>query len=904
MMILVNGIEYAKEFSDDEVLSLLHPYVATWFRKRYGVLTPPQRMAIPYIKAGKHVLISSPTGTGKTLAAFLAIIDELVRLDLSDSLEDRVYAVYVSPLRALNNDMRKNLLVPLNEIGELVRKELGRSLRIRVAVRTSDTTPQEKARMLREPPHILITTPESLAIALVAPRFRNLLKKVRWVIVDEIHELASSKRGAHLALSLERLEDLVGYEIQRIGLSATIAPLEEVARFLAGYRDDGSPRPVVIVDARFSKPMDIRVVCPALDLVYTPADVINEAIYEELKKLVLSHRTTLVFTNTRSATERVVYKLKKLLGESGVINADEIEAHHGSLSRDVRLDVEERLKQGKLRVVVSSTSLELGIDIGYIDLVVLLSSPKSVTRLLQRVGRSGHHVMAVSKGRLIVVDRDDLVECTVLAKLAMERKIDRVKIPRNALDILAQHIVGMSLEKPRTLEEIERIVRRSYPYHDLPREDLENVVKYLAGMYPGLEDFNVYAKIRYDPETRIVRKRKGARMIYMLNVGAIPDEAKIPVIAIIEGRYRYVGDLEEGFVEILSPGDVFVLSGRTFRVLRIEPTRVVVTPAEGERPTVPTWFSEMLPLAYDSALEVGKFRRIVAELIRTLPRDEVVKWLVENYGIEIHAANYIYDYILEQMLFMDGLVPSDKLVVLEVWYDKARGCTNIVFHTLFGRRVNDVLSRAYAYALSNLVGTHVRITVTDNGFMLTIPTLIEVSETLLKRLVESVRSDNVEELARKALRYTELLKKRFRHCAERAFMLLRRYRGVDVSIARRQFNAEKLLRIVEEMDRFPVLEETYREILEDFMDLEHAKEVLSKIERGEIEIRYFFSGDVPSPFAHNIVAFGYSDVVLMEDKRKLIAMLHTLAMKVISSKGRLSERINQSSSTESASTAT
>ncbi len=885
------SIIYAKEFSDDEVYSYLHLYVREWFANRYGRFTPPQRMAIPYIKQGYNVLISSPTGTGKTLAAFLAIIDELIRLDIEDNLEDHVYAVYVSPLRALNNDMKRNLSTPLAEINGIVRKHLGRDLRIRIAVRTSDTLPHEKARMLKEPPHILITTPESLATALVAPRFRNLLKNVRWVIVDEIHELAGSKRGSHLALSIERLEDLVGKPLQRIGLSATIAPLEEVALFLGGYNDDGTPRTVVIVDARFAKPIDIKVICPKVDLVYAPAQAVNEAIYEELKRLILEHRTTLVFTNTRSATERVVYKLKKVLGESGILNADEIEAHHSSLSRDVRLNVEEKLKQGKLRVVVSSTSLELGIDIGYIDLVVLLSSPKSVTRLLQRVGRSGHHFEAVSKGRIIVVDRDDLVECTVLAKLAYERKIDRVKIPKKPLDVLAQHIVGMSLEKPRTVDEILRIVRRSYPYHELTKDELLSVIRYLAGMIPGLEDYNVYAKIRFDPTSEVVGRRRGARMIYMLNVGTIPDEAKIRVFCLDNGRYRYVGDLEEGFVEILSPGDIFVLGGRTYRVIALNPTSVIVVPAEGEKPTVPTWFSEMLPLAYDSALEVGRFRRTVAEMIKRCSRNEVVEWIAKNYNLEIHAAENIYEYILEQMLFTDGLVPSDKLIVVEIWRDPEKGITNIIFHSLFGRRVNDVLSRAYAYVLSQLIGLPVRISVTDNGFMLS--TESEIDMEVIEKMLKNVSSSNVEQLVRQAIRRTELLKKRFRHCAERAFMLLRRYKGVDVSLARRQFNAEKLLKVVEEIPNFPVLEETYREILEDFMDLTHAKEVLEKIERGEIEVRIFVNKHpVPSPFAHNIVAYGYSDIVLMEDRRRLIAALHQLVKKVIETKMSTSETLS------------
>lgn len=883
----LNGFAYAHEFEDDEVLKFLLPQIAQWFKNRYGSLTPPQKMAIPYIKSHYNVLISSPTGTGKTLAVFLPIIDELYRYALNNELRDQVYVIYISPLRALNNDMQKNLVQPLSDIGEHIRKELGVDIDIRIGVRTSDTLPHEKSKMVRMPPHILITTPESFALALNAPKFREKLATVKWVVVDEVHELASSKRGAHLSLSLERLVDLAGRDYQRIGLSATIAPLEDVARFLAGYDDNNSPRPIVIADARFSKPIDIRVAVPRFDLVYTPASTLNEAIYEELVKLILQHRTTLVFTNTRSATEKVVYKLKKSLSLNGVLNADEIEAHHSSLSRDLRLEVEDKLKKGLLRVAVSSTSLELGIDIGYIDLVVLLSSPKSVTRLLQRVGRAGHNAYAVSKGVMIVVDRDDLVECTVLAKLALQRKIDRIKIPKKPLDILAQHIVGMSLEKPRTFDEILRIIKRSYSYHEITEEELMSVVNYLSGRYPGLEDYNVYAKIRYDESSRIIGKKRGARMIYQLNVGAIPDEAKVVVVAMVNGKKQYIGDLEEGFAEILAPGEIFVLGGKSYRVLALHPTHVIVEPVEGEKPTVPSWFSEMLPLAYDSALEVGKFRRVVAELISYMPKEHVIAWLVKEYNIEKHAAEYIYDYIYQQMAFTNTKVPSDKFVLVEIWPDNEKGTTNVIFHSLFGRRVNDVLSRAYAYVFVKHLGESVKITVTDNGFMLTFSSPIKARD--VKKLILEVSYMNVENIVRKAVRATELFKKRFRHCAERAFMLLRRYKGVDVSIARRQVNAEKVIQVLEKYDRFPIIEETYREILEDFMDLTHAKEVLRNMENGEIEIEVIESHFAPSPLAHNIIAYGYSDVVLMEDKRKLIAKLQDMVKKVLDEKRRIDE---------------
>ncbi|MEM2682138.1 MAG: DEAD/DEAH box helicase, partial [Zestosphaera sp.] len=434
--------------SECDLSKYLRDYVIEWFKSRFGKFTPPQLMAIPKIKEGRNVLISSPTGTGKTLAVFLPVIDELLGDAELGLLEDYVYVVYVSPLRALNNDMRKNLIQPVLEIREYALKKRGLDLpEIRISVRTSDTSPTEKARMLVKPPHILITTPESLAISVTAPKFREKLKSVRWVVVDEIHELASSKRGALLTLTIERLEELVSRRIQRIGLSATISPLEEVAKFLVGYDDSGNSRDCVIVDARFVKPVDLHVITPRVNIVTASAEELNESIYRELKKIVNSHRTTLVFTNTRSSTERVVHKLKKILAGNSVEDLDEIEAHHSSLSRDVRLEVENKLKEGKLRVVVSSTSLELGIDIGYIDAVVLLSSPKSVTRLLQRVGRSGHNVRDVSRGYLVAVDRDDLVEISVLTYLARLKKLDNVHIPMKPLDILAQVLVGMSLEK-------------------------------------------------------------------------------------------------------------------------------------------------------------------------------------------------------------------------------------------------------------------------------------------------------------------------------------------------------------------------------------------------------------------------------------------------------------------------
>jgi len=871
------------ELDDEAILSMLRPYVSAWFKEKYGSFTDPQRGAIPLIKQGRNVLISSPTGTGKTLAAFLAILDDLLSMGERGELEDKIYAIYVSPLRALDNDMYRNLVQPLAEIQEKAKQMGLQPPEVRVGTRTSDTPANEKARMLRRPPHILITTPESLAISLVAPKFRERLATARWVIVDEIHEMASNKRGSHLVLTLERLEELIkehgGRGLQRIGLSATISPLEEVALFLGGFNDDGTPRPVEIVDARFAKPFDIRVVTPKVDLIHGDPDKINEEIYNTVAELTRAARTTLVFTNTRSATERVVFKLKKIMKSKGYVDMDEVEAHHSSLSREVRLNVEERLKRGELKLVVSSTSLELGIDIGYIDLVVLLSSPKSVSRLLQRVGRAGHHVTQVSRGIMVAVNRDDLVESTVLAKAAMERKIDNVRIPRNPLDVLAQHVIGMSIERVWRIDEAYRVIRRAYPFHDLSWEDYMNVLHFLGGS--PLEDERVYSKIRLDEELGEFGRKRSARMIYQLNAGTIPDEAKIKVMS----RGRSIGNLEEEFVEILEPGDIFVLGGKTYRFLKADGMKVFVEPAEHERPTVPSWFSEMLPLAFDSALLVGEFRERIGQLIGQGMIDEARRVLTQEYRLEPHAAEEIIQYTWEQLAYT-GVVPGRRNVLIE-YFQGDDGSWNITFHALFGRRTNDALSRAYGAVLSDHLNVPVKVSVTDNAFMLTYEGR-QPDEDLVNHLLRSVTSSNIRSILERAVSRTEMMRRRFRHVAQRSFMILRRYRGYERSPERMQLSAQKLLEVMmEEMPQSPVVRETYREILEDYMDLRAAQRVLSLIESGDIKVWVRGPLPYPSPFAHNVFVKEYSDVILMEDRQKIIAYLHDKIMEYLKSKGKV-----------------
>jgi ATP-dependent Lhr-like helicase len=852
------GITYIKKpWTDEESLSCLEENVRKWFIRNFEELTPPQKFSFKLISQGKNVLITAPTGSGKTFSAFIAIISDLFKLSKRGELKNSVYCIYVSPLRALDNDIYKNLLLPL--------KEIKSSGEVTAGIRTGDTSSYERQKQLRDPPHILITTPESLAILLNSRRFLEKLKTVKWVVIDEIHELASNKRGVHLSLSIERLREIVGRDFIRIGLGATLYPLQEAARFLVGYEEGGRERDCRIVDVSWFKPFDLKLVCPTNDIIYTNADEMNRLMYNKLDEIIKNHDTTLVFTNTRSGTERVVHHLK------GRWKDDIIAAHHGSLSREIRWDVEDRLKNGLLKAVISSTSLELGIDIGYIDVVVQIGSPKSVTRCVQRIGRSGHGLRDTAKGIIIGMDRDDLVECAIMLKCARERNLDKIKTPRNCLDVLAQHVVGMGLNKKWKVREAFNVIKSSYCYHDLDYDVFISLLHYIAGHYADLEDRSIYGKIWFDEEEGVFGRRgRYTKVIYYLNLGTIPDEVKVDVYN-LEPR-RYVGSIEEEFLERLRKKDIFVLGGKTYEFRYARGMTCYVQECEGEIPTIPAWFSELLPLSYELALEIGKFRARVGECLK---KNQEIRKLLTELPLDEKSKRAIEQYFKAQYRYL-ARIPTNKDLLIEETRD-LRNRKLLVFHFLFGRRVNDALSRIFAIVIGKMIKSDVIATINDNGFSLLLPD----KEFSIQEVFKQIFTCNIKELLKKNIRRTELMKRRFRHCSARSFLVLRNYKGHKISVRKQQVSSQSLLRVCEEIDKdFPIVVETYREILEDVMDVERAEKVLENIKKGKIKYE-FVKTEVPSPFAHNLIVLGEADIVLMKDRRERLIELHEAIMSKI-----------------------
>lgn len=856
------GISYVDApMQNKDIISLLHSPFKEWFVGKFGSFTLPQRFAFPVINNRENVLVSAPTGSGKTLSAFGSVLNEMLDLEAKGKLEDRVYCIYVSPLKALNNDVEKNLNGPLREIEEM----LGREVNLRVGVRTGDTTAYEKQKMLKNPPHILITTPESLAIVLSSVKFFEHLHGCEWMIVDEIHSLAENKRGVHLSLTMERL-GRVCPGLTRIGLSATVSPIEDVAQFLVGAGD------CKIVDVQFIKEYDFAVMSPVENLIDTDSRVIQKKLYDQLDSLIQEHRTTLIFTNTRAATERIVHHLKDRFPKNyaQVEQGDIIGAHHGSLSKEHRYKLEQSLKEGKLKCVVCSTSLELGIDIGYVDLVICLGSPKSVSRLLQRSGRAGHALDKVTKARIIVTDRDDLVECSVMLKAALEKKIDRIHIPSHCLDVLAQHIVGLCLEKDWETDELYDFVKQSYCYRNLVYKDFIQTVEFLAGHFTSLEERNVYAKIWYR-EGKVGRRGRMTRVIYMTNIGTIPDATSV----MVKVGDEFIGTIEEAFLEKLKPGDVFVLGGSTYQFKFASGMVAQVGGVSSRPPTVPNWYSEMLPLSFDLALEIGRFRRLAEEYFYSgAQREDILKFIYSHLPVDEAAGLALYSYFKEQYDFC-GHLAHDKKLVLEYLEDE--GGKRVIVHSLFGRRVNDCLSRALGYAISLLHKRDLELGISDNGFYFRYDKPFD-----LFKVFEEMQHSSLDRVLKHAIDKSEVLKRRFRHCAGRSFMILRQYKGLQKRVGRQQVSSMILLKAVRMLDEdFVILKEARREVLEDLMDIKNAKKVLEDLASGRMQIATLQTG-IASPFAFGLVLQGHLDIMRVENRSDFLKRMHILVKEKIS----------------------
>lgn len=807
-----------------------------------------------------------------TLATFTSIINDLfTRAETGDDgLNDSVYCIYISPMKSLANDIHRNLEIPLRAISDRCEHTVGDPA-IRHATRHGDTDDAARSAMLANPPHILNTTPETLAILLNAPKFREKLRTVEYIIVDEIHNLAANKRGTHLAVSLERLEQLTTSSPIRIGCSATIEPIDEIGRFLAGLDEDGRPRQMAVVDCRFSREYDIQLVTPDQDLVSTPTDVLRESMYAELHRQIRSHQTTIVFTNSRSGAERVLHQLRERYPRYTTENSA---CHHGSLSKSTRSQVEALLKDGDLTVVTTSTSLELGVDMSHVDLVIQLGSPKSVASLLQRFGRAGHQIGDTIEGRIIVLDRDELIECAVMVDRAESGFVDSVNIPQNPRDVAVQHIYGMAIAAVRKEAEIKNILTSSYPFRTLSEALWEQIMRYMTGTDDGLIDRGVYPKIwrdKNDPpegehhhpefsidEALIGKRGRMARVIYFTNIGTIPSSFSCSVR--LRESEEWVGSLDEEYLDSLSPGDVFLLGGQCFTFRYRRGGQVYVDPTS-DRPTVPTWFSERLPLSLDLGREILTEQETLADLASNTNTTALADYLA-SYPIDQSAADAIEQMVIEQVDYCgpNSISTTDRIVIEEE-RDQDAYERRYYIHSPLGRQFNDGCSRLLAHQCAQALDATVKIAVTDRGFSLAMPLNRKID---ISGLMADIDTDSIERSLRAAITDTEMFKRYFRMNAARSLMILPRYRGYEKTAREQQMSSEMLLNYVEDLDEFAVYEETVRELLWDKLAIDAIIDFFSKVQSESIQIE-LTRVTSPSPFAFGLATLSSSEVYLTGD---------------------------------------
>ena len=844
-----------------------HPVIQRWWASRFAEPTDAQLEGWGAIRRGEHTLIAAPTGSGKTLAAFLTAIDRLLReAKEQGGLPDEVRVIYVSPLKALSADIHKNLAEPRREI-----RALAPDVKITAAVRSGDTPQNERAAMLRTPPHILVTTPESLYLLLTAERSRAMLRTARVVIVDEIHAVVQSRRGAHLALSLERLDHVCGRPLQRIGLSATQKPIEEVARFLK------NGEPCSIVDKGHQRRIDLAIEVPKSPLEAVMSGEVWQEIYERLIELIESHRTTLVMVNTRRLAERMAHRLSERLG------AGQVAAHHGSLAKEARLDAEMRLREGQLKVLVATASLELGIDIGHVDLVCQISSPHRIATLLQRVGRSGHTVRGVPKGRVFPLTRDDLIECAAMLRCVQDGELDRVAIPDAPLDVLAQQIVAETAAQEKWEEDgLLSLVRRAFPYKNLGPSDFKDVVEMLSHGY-ATRNGRRGALIHYDSVERQLRARKGSRMTAILNGGAIPEVFDYRVLLEPEGHF--LGTLNEDFAIESLPGDVFQLGNTSWRILRIGNGVVRVADAEGQPPSMPFWLGEAPARSDEMSAAVSRLRASVDALLPgpDVPRREgelgsAIDFLVKHYFLPASAAQQTAAYLGEGKRAL-GAVPTTQTLVLERFFDESGGM-QLVLHAPFGSRINRAWGLALRKKFCQGFNFELQAAATEEGVILSLGASHSFA---LQEVFRYLHPSSVRETLVQAVLDSPIFETRWRWTTTLALAVPRHRGGARVPNQLQRMYAEDLLQSVfpdaaacldnlqgaREVPEHPLVQQALRDSLEEAMDLPGLLRQLQKLFSGELKL---LAKDTPEPslLCHEILnsqVYTFLDDAPLEERR-------------------------------------